>query len=141
MGVLVNYPQYYPELAGLSLEDIEKKAATKKAELDKKAATKEMPGGKKAKKQTVGVVVKTQKRQGRKMTTTVTGLETFGIKLDEAAKKFKKKFACGSAVQKAPGQPDCVEIQGDPDQDQFIAVLKSLSSDVDPKKITFKGPE
>jgi translation initiation factor 1 (eIF-1/SUI1) len=45
--------------------------------------------------------VETRQRQGRKMVTTVSGLEMFDVKLEDAAKKFKKKFACGSAVQKA----------------------------------------
>lgn len=46
------------------------------------------------------------------MATVVTGLDLFDVKLDAAAKIFKKKFACGSsAVKGLPGQSDHVEVQ------------------------------
>ena len=37
------------------------------------------------------IVLETAKRQGKKMTTSVAGLEHFGIKLSDASKVFGKK--------------------------------------------------
>jgi len=37
------------------------------------------------------ILMETSKRQGKKMTTSVSGLEHFGIKLAEASKVFGKK--------------------------------------------------
>ncbi|CAD7965350.1 unnamed protein product [Amoebophrya sp. A25] len=138
LWVLANFPQYYPELAGLSLDDMKEEAAKKKAENAEKEKTKELPGGKKKRSASPKVVIKVAKRQGRKMITTVTGLDGFDVKLDAAAKLFKKKFACGSAAVKGgPGAPDSVEIQGDPGQDEIIALLKKEFPEVPSKKVEF----
>ena len=45
------------------------------------------------------------------MTTTVTGLELFGIKLPEAAKAFGKKFACGCSVVKNAAGAEQIDMQ------------------------------
>lgn len=123
--VLANYPEFYPQLAGLSIDDMRKTAATAKAEADKKLKEKPLPGGKVKKEKEVKLQVKVERRQGRKKTTTIVGMDAYGVKLEAAAKIFKKKFACGSAAVKGnPGQPDCVEIQGDPGQEELCALLK-----------------
>ena len=38
------------------------------------------------------------------------GLETFGVKLPEAAKLFGKKFASGASITKNPMEKDQVEV-------------------------------
>ena len=38
------------------------------------------------------------------------GLETFGIKLPEAAKLFGKKFASGASITKNPMEKDQIEV-------------------------------
>eukprot|EP01065_Artemidia_motanka_P000070 TRINITY_DN1001_c6_g1_i1.p1 TRINITY_DN1001_c6_g1~~TRINITY_DN1001_c6_g1_i1.p1 ORF type:complete len:271 (+),score=118.30 TRINITY_DN1001_c6_g1_i1:66-815(+) len=79
----------------------------------KKAPTGELPGGKKKKDKGLEVVVSVTKRGGRKRITTVKGLDSYGHKLDDLARQFKKQFSCGCAVVSAAGQPDVIEIQGD----------------------------
>eukprot|EP00927_Polykrikos_kofoidii_P021965 TRINITY_DN20649_c0_g1_i1.p1 TRINITY_DN20649_c0_g1~~TRINITY_DN20649_c0_g1_i1.p1 ORF type:complete len:270 (-),score=74.93 TRINITY_DN20649_c0_g1_i1:75-884(-) len=107
---LENFPQYYPELSGISLDDAKKKAALA-SEKDKE---KLLPGGKKKRDASPRVTIKKLSRGGRKCVTTITGLDGFGVKNDVAAKLFKKKFACGASVVSGEGvAPDSVEIQGD----------------------------
>merc|ERR1712137_1043864 len=79
-----------------------------------KAKVKELPGGKKKREASPSVSIKKLSRGGRKCVTSVLGLDGFGVKLDDAAKLFKKKFACGcSVVAGENGAPDSVGIQGD----------------------------
>jgi len=105
-----HYPQYYPDLEGGSLDDAKKKAA----EAASKGKVKELPGGKKKREASPSIQIKKLSRGGRKCVTSVSGLELFNVKLDDAAKKFKKKFSCGCAVVKdASGGGDTVDIQGD----------------------------
>mmetsp|Transcript_25052 Transcript_25052/g.44083 ORF Transcript_25052/g.44083 Transcript_25052/m.44083 type:complete len:269 (-) Transcript_25052:178-984(-) len=107
---LENVPHYYPELSGVSLDDAKKKAE----ELNEKAKEKLLPGGKVKREKSPHVSIRKLNRGGRKCVTSVAGLDTFGIKLDDVAKLFKKKFACGCAVVKGENTlPDTVDIQGD----------------------------
>merc|ERR1712207_25229 len=74
--------------------------------------------GKKKREASPAVQIKKQTRGGRKCVTSIEGLDGFGVKLDDAAKLFKKKFACGSAVVKGSGNdPDTVDVQGDFDHE------------------------
>lgn len=50
-------------------------------------------------------------RNKKKMITTVTGLELFGVKLQEASKLFGKKFACGCSVTKSAIGTDQIDMQ------------------------------
>ncbi|GIX60792.1 translation initiation factor SUI1, putative [Babesia caballi] len=69
------------------------------------------------------VVVQRNVRSKRKVVTSVTGLQHFGVKLEAAAKLFSKHFASGSGVVKGlPGQMDKVDIQGDV-EDQVIELI------------------
>ena len=52
-------------------------------------------------------------RNKRKCVTSVYGLELFGVKLAEAAKKFGKKFACGASVVKDASNKEQIDVQGD----------------------------
>ena len=54
-----------------------------------------LPGGKVKKNAKPEIVLERSVRNKRKCITTVSGLDTFGIKLPEAAKLLGKKFACG----------------------------------------------
>ncbi len=58
---------------------------------------KKLPGGKVKRKAKPQILMACEKRQGKKMTTSVAGLEHFGVKLSDAAKVFGKKFACGES--------------------------------------------
>lgn len=42
---------------------------------------------------------------------TVRGLESFGVKLPDACKVFKKKFSTGASVTETPDQKEEIEIQ------------------------------
>uniref|UniRef100_A0A7S1AGL4 SUI1 domain-containing protein n=1 Tax=Noctiluca scintillans TaxID=2966 RepID=A0A7S1AGL4_NOCSC len=110
--VLENVPFLYPHLAGASVEDAKK--AAEAANAKDKDKDKLLPGGKKKREVSPSVSIRRLARAGRKCVTSIQGLDTFGVKLDSAAKLFKKKFACGVAVVKGEsGQPDSVDIQGD----------------------------
>lgn len=103
-------PQYYPELSGVSLEDAKKTAQ----EATERGKEKLLPGGKKKRESSPRIRIKKLTRSGRKCVTSVTGLEGFDVKLDDVAKRFKKKFSCGCSVVKGEnGVPDSVDIQGD----------------------------
>merc|ERR1712079_106740 len=91
-----HYPQYYPELSGVSLEDAKKSAQ----EATERGKEKILPGGKKKRESSPRVKIRKLTRSGRKCVTSVTGLELFDVKLDAVAKLFKKKFSCGCSVVK-----------------------------------------
>eukprot|EP00955_Chlamydomonas_euryale_P088947 364426-Chlamydomonas_euryale.AAC.13 len=74
---------------------------------------KKLPGGKVKTKSKPMVVLETKDRQRNKSVTSVAGLESFGIKLSEAAKILGKKFACGASVVKTPSLTEQIEMQGD----------------------------
>ncbi|GMH22957.1 hypothetical protein Nepgr_024800 [Nepenthes gracilis] len=74
---------------------------------------KRLPGGKTKKKEKQEVVIEKVVRNKRKCITTVKGLDLFGIKLGDAAKKLGKKFATGASVVKGPTEKEQVDVQGD----------------------------
>ena len=74
-------------------------------------AGKPMPGGKKKKEAVKEVLVSSKQRQKKKFVCTVRGLETFGVKLPDACKVFKKKFSTGASVTETPDQKEEIEIQ------------------------------
>jgi len=104
-----NFPQYYPELSGVSLEDAKKTAE----DASEKSKEKLLPGGKKKRDASPHISIRLLTRGGRKCCTTVTGLDGFGVNMEDAAKKWKKKFACGCSVVKDNAGCDIIEIQGD----------------------------
>eukprot|EP00983_Pelagomonas_calceolata_P000462 15710-Pelagomonas_calceolata.AAC.1 len=57
------------------------------------------------------VVIDVNTRNKKKMITTVTGLELFGVKLAEASKLFGKKFACGCSVTKSATGTEQIDMQ------------------------------
>lgn len=58
------------------------------------------------------VITTLAQRKGKKQVTVVYGLDLFGIKLADAAKVSKKKFATGASVARSADNRDVVEIQG-----------------------------
>lgn len=132
---LEHYPQFYPELAGMSLEDAKKAAEAASAA---KSKEKILPGGKKKRDVSPGIQIRKLNRSGKKCVTTVTGLDSFGYKLDAACKIFKKKFACGASVvaSAAANQPDEIDIQGD-FEDVIEDVICENFPKVDLDKIDF----
>ncbi|CAE7330631.1 TMA22 [Symbiodinium natans] len=127
-----NVPHYYPELSGVSLEDAKKKAE----ELNAKGKEKLLPGGKVKREKSPRVNIRKLSRGGRKCVTSVAGLDMFGIKLDDVAKLFKKKFACGCAVVKGENTaPDTVDIQGD-FEDEVIDIIVAEWKQVPQEKIS-----
>jgi len=91
-----------------------KKAAKRerKAEAERKKALK-----KKVVDKAPRVVVNMKRRNKRKFTVNIYGLDKFGVKLKEAAKKFSKKFACSSTVTKNDMGEKEISMQGDFSQD------------------------
>mmetsp|Transcript_24206 Transcript_24206/g.53723 ORF Transcript_24206/g.53723 Transcript_24206/m.53723 type:complete len:225 (-) Transcript_24206:205-879(-) len=119
------FPQYYPELSGVSLEDAKKKAE----EASDKTKVKELPGGKKKREVSPHVTIKKLTRGGRKCVTSIAGLDGFSVKLEDAAKLFKKKFSCGASVVKGDtGQPDTVDIQGDFEEEVIEIITKEFGA-------------
>lgn len=74
---------------------------------------KRLPGGKVKKKEKPEVIVEKVTRNKRKAITIVKGMELFGVKLNDAAKKFGKKFASGASVVKGPTEKEQIDVQGD----------------------------
>eukprot|EP01068_Selenidium_serpulae_P016418 Selendium_serpulae@DN6295_c0_g1_i11.p1 len=112
MAALENYPQFYTHITAESAkagESVEKK---------------KKPAAKETKKEEKKVTIQIVSRNKRKAVTVVIGLEHFGTKLDKATKVFSKQFNCGSSAKSYPGQPDCIEIQGD-FESQVYALLMS----------------
>jgi density-regulated protein DRP1 len=59
------------------------------------------------------VTVSNQSRTKKKSVTTVVGLEKFDVKLVDAAKIFRQKFACGASVVDGPLEGEEIQIQGE----------------------------
>jgi density-regulated protein DRP1 len=57
------------------------------------------------------ILIETNTRNKKKMVTTVSGLELFGIKLADASKAFGKKFACGASVTKSATGAEQIDMQ------------------------------
>jgi len=98
---------------------------------------KKLAGGK-VKKEDPSVIVKRVERSKRKCVTVVSGLETVGVKLSDAASIFKKKFSCGASVVKGPLGGDEIDIQGDI-VDEVIDLLASHFKISDNALFTMEG--
>ena len=59
------------------------------------------------------VVISKEVRNKKKAVTSVEGLETFSVKLKDAAKVFGKKFAASSSVKEKDSGGQEIVIQGD----------------------------
>jgi len=73
------------------------------------------------------VLVSSKQRQKRKYVCSIRGLETFGVKLAEACKIFKKKFSTGASVTDTPDNKEEIEIQGDVAADVIGVIIKEFN--------------
>mmetsp|Transcript_120090 Transcript_120090/g.233936 ORF Transcript_120090/g.233936 Transcript_120090/m.233936 type:complete len:266 (-) Transcript_120090:125-922(-) len=126
-----NCPEYYPELSGASLEDAKKTAE----DASQKSKEKLLPGGKKKRDASPHIFIRKLTRGGRKCVTNVHGLDGFGVNMEDVAKKFKKKFACGCAVVKDNAGCDLVEIQGDFEEEVVDALCDQFPA-ITPEKVS-----
>ena len=91
----------------------------------KKKKNKNVAKVKEFSKQTEIRVLK-QKRCGKKMVTTMHGIDGFGINLKDFTKKLGKKFACGNAVVKEEGTEELIaQFLGDIFEDDLMMALKA----------------
>ncbi|KAG5502770.1 hypothetical protein JKF63_04537 [Porcisia hertigi] len=60
------------------------------------------------------VVLEVEKRTGRRMITSVFGMDLFGFNLKDTARDWRKRFSCGAGVRAAEegSHQDCIDIQG-----------------------------
>eukprot|EP00891_Asterochloris_glomerata_P002264 jgi/Astpho2/2264/fgenesh1_pg.00040_%23_84_t len=90
---------------------------------------KQLPGGKKKKHQQPEVVLERNTRNKKKCVTTISGLDSFGIKLSEASKLLGKKFASGASITKSPTDKEQIDLQGDFAEKAADFLLKSYGKD------------
>lgn len=109
--------------------DEEKEAAKKEAKAERKAAKEE------ERRLSSKVIIKRVERTKRKMTTSVQGLEAFGIDLKKSSKMFANKFATGASVSKNAAGEDEIVIQGDVAYEVEEMLLKTTGKEGD----LFKG--
>ncbi|PSC72312.1 translation machinery-associated 22 [Micractinium conductrix] len=77
------------------------------------AAAEKQKSSKKSKKGQPEVVLERNTRNKKKCITTISGLDAFGVKLNEASKLFGKKFASGASVVKNAEGKEHIDVQGD----------------------------
>jgi density-regulated protein DRP1 len=156
------FPEVFPEEAAAKLEALklteevsgdEKSSGAGPAVVDgdddgvKVAVPIEQKGtvGKK-KKLPAEIVIMLAQRKGKKQVTLVYGLDLFGIKLSDAAKAAKKKFATGASVARSADNRDIIEIQGTRQEDfaelvhKVFGVPKVSIFVVDPKTKKKRSP-
>ncbi|PRP86347.1 hypothetical protein PROFUN_05488 [Planoprotostelium fungivorum] len=133
--LIANAAHLYPHLVNPDGErtDGKEEAVPAKQTGKKKKGSSEVPK----------ILVKVESRNKKKSTTTIIGMEKFGIKLPEASKLMAKKFSCGCSVVKNNICEEIV-IQGD-FADDLLDMLKDkwqISADaieVDKAKKKDKG--
>ena len=102
----------------VAIDPNDPRAAKKAAKRERKAEAERRKAAKAGKVDKAPKVLVTMKRRNkRKFTVNISGLDKFGVKLKEAAKKFSKKFACSSTVTKNDMGGKEVVMQGDFSQD------------------------
>ena len=92
--------------------------------------------GKKKKKSVPRVVLERNIRNRKKCITTISGLDLFGVKLNEAAKLFGKKFASGASVSKNAESKEQIDCQGD-FLDQAVEIILKQYKEVKKSDIYF----
>jgi density-regulated protein len=102
------------------------------------AAEKSSGGGSKKKnKGAPMVVLEKNVRNKKKCITTISGLDMFGVKLNEAAKMFGKKFASGASVNKTPDGKEQIDCQGDFLDQAAELILKQYKDSVKREDVYF----
>jgi len=82
-----------------------------------------------------GVTIERSHRQKRKYVTSILGLDSYDVKLKDAAKKLGRRLACGASVNKTPTGQQAIDIQGDVIYDLPDLLLEYFPQ-VDKSKIT-----
>ncbi len=95
---------------------------------------KKSSSSKKKKKNEPMIVLERNTRNKRKCITTINGLDLFGVKLNEAAKLFGKKFASGASVTKNAENKEQIDCQGD-FLDQAVDLILKQYKEVGKKDI------
>lgn len=127
---LKNYPHLYPELVTLSDDvgegDVSSCSGGVTAAVPGRrvGGAKPSPSDKTRREGSPKVTVKRLARTSRKAVTSVGGLDGFGVKVEEAAKSLKKRFACGVCIVRgAAGGLDTIDLQGDFGEEVVDAIL------------------
>lgn len=107
-----------------------------KLALEAKEKEKKSSGKKKKKKSVPRVVLERNIRNRKKCITTISGLDLFGVKLNEAAKLFGKKFASGASVTKNAENKEQIDCQGD-FLDQAVDIILKQYKEVKKSDIYF----
>jgi density-regulated protein DRP1 len=83
------------------------------------------------------VVLEKNVRNKKKCITTISGLDMFGVKLNEAAKMFGKKFASGASVNKTADGKEQIDCQGDFLDSAAELILKQYKDSIKREDIYF----
>lgn len=105
-----------------------------KVEESKSKDGKKSSSSKKKKKNEPMIVLERNTRNKRKCITTISGLDMFGVKLNEASKLFGKKFASGASVTKNAENKEQIDCQGD-FLDQAVDLILKQYKEVSKKDI------
>ncbi|EPS73032.1 hypothetical protein M569_01725, partial [Genlisea aurea] len=132
------YPDLFKDAAGKDVDNLSDQLQSTSVSSDaappkpKEENVKRLPGGKIKKKEKLEVVIEKTTRNKRKCITSVKGLDLFGVKLNEAAKKIGKKFASGASVVKGPTEKEQIDVQGDISYDIVEFITETFPEVVSP---------
>ncbi|KAI9188711.1 Translation machinery-associated protein 22 [Blastocladiella emersonii ATCC 22665] len=90
------------------------------------------------KKRKTQVLIKTEKRKGKKMVTVIVGLDVFGVDLKAASKLFSQKFATGSSAGRSAEGLGEIVIQGEVADEVMDLIVEKFPS-VPEDNITIKS--
>lgn len=121
------------EMANLAVGDKDA-AAAPAAEVPENPSS---GGSKKKNKGAPMIVLEKNVRNKKKCITTISGLDMFGVKLNEAAKMFGKKFASGASVNKTAEGKEQIDCQGDFLDQAAELILKQYKDTVKREDIYF----
>jgi density-regulated protein DRP1 len=108
----VNHPEAYKAITGEEPPAAAAAAEQLKVVSEAAAVAAEKKQSGKKKDETC-VIVKRVERSKRKCVTVISGLDSVGVKLADAAKVMSKKFSCGASVVKGVVGGDEIDVQGD----------------------------
>lgn len=141
-GIPSEFNEYLPKdseefkrlKAALEGGDLSEDMDKLKLEEAKSKDGKKSSSSKKKKKNEPMIVLERNTRNKRKCITTINGLDLFGVKLNEAAKLFGKKFASGASVTKNAENKEQIDCQGD-FLDQAVDLILKQYKEVGKKDI------
>jgi len=131
------YKKWKAVQSGEKLEGEMANLAVADAAAPAEVATKKTSSKKKKNKDAPMVVLEKNIRNKKKCITSISGLDTFGVKLNGAAKMFGKKFASGASVNKTPDGKEQIDCQGDFLDSAAELILKQYKDSVKREDIYF----